>query len=71
ERTIAIESGDRLILFSDGVSEATRQGEVHGDDDRWVVDYVRRLATSPGLAESLAMAAVSDDDVSVLDLRFQ
>jgi sigma-B regulation protein RsbU (phosphoserine phosphatase) len=72
ERTTTMHAGDRLILFSDGVSEATRRGEVHGDDDRWVVDFTRRLAQSntPGLAESLAMAAVSDDDVSVLDLRF-
>jgi sigma-B regulation protein RsbU (phosphoserine phosphatase) len=70
ERTVTLQPGDRLVVFSDGVSEATRRGEVHGEDDRWVVDYLRRMAPSETLAESLAMAAISDDDVTVLDLRF-
>lgn len=71
EAVVTVASGDRLVAFSDGVSEATRRGEVHGDDDRWVVEFVQRLAQtgSLGLAEELAMAAVSDDDVTVLDLR--
>ena len=72
EAVITLGPGARLVAFSDGVSEATRHGEVHGDDDRWVAEFIHRLVQtgSPGLAEELAMAAVSDDDVTVLDLRF-
>jgi sigma-B regulation protein RsbU (phosphoserine phosphatase) len=61
ERDIDIAPGDRLVLFSDGVSEA------RGEDDAWVVDCLRVNAS----AEALAMAAsTSSDDVTVLDLRF-
>jgi sigma-B regulation protein RsbU (phosphoserine phosphatase) len=61
ERDIDIAPGDRLVLFSDGVSEA------RGEDDAWVVDCLRMNAS----AEALAMAAsTSSDDVTVLDLRF-
>jgi sigma-B regulation protein RsbU (phosphoserine phosphatase) len=68
ERTVNLSDGDRLVLFSDGVSEA-RQDE----DDQWVVECLRMLsrAGSKALAESLAMAAaISSDDVTVLDVRF-
>jgi sigma-B regulation protein RsbU (phosphoserine phosphatase) len=58
ERTIAMAAGDRLVLFSDGVSEARET------DDSWVVESLRN-------GESLALAAAaSQDDVTVLDLRF-
>jgi phosphoserine phosphatase RsbU/P len=68
ERELPIGAGDRLVLFSDGVSEARPD-----EDDAWAVDCIRMLgrAGSTALAESLAMAAAtSSDDVTVLDLRF-
>jgi hypothetical protein len=68
ERKVLIGAGDRLVVFSDGVSEARPD-----EDDAWVADCVRMpsLAGSATLAESLAMAAASStDDVTVLDLRF-
>ncbi|MDQ1470356.1 MAG: phosphoserine phosphatase RsbU/P [Bryobacterales bacterium] len=67
ERTVQMSAGDRIVLFSDGVSEARPD-----DDDSWVVECIRMLgrAGSKSLAQSLAMAAVSTDDVTVLDLRF-
>jgi phosphoserine phosphatase RsbU/P len=67
ECMVQIHSGDRLVLFSDGVAEARAD-----EDDQWAVESVRMLgrAGSQVLAESLAMAAVSSDDVTVLDLQF-
>jgi sigma-B regulation protein RsbU (phosphoserine phosphatase) len=68
EQSIRLSEGDRLVLFSDGVSEAREDQE-----DQWVVDCLRMLhvADSKTLAESLAMAASSSsDDVTVLDVRF-
>jgi sigma-B regulation protein RsbU (phosphoserine phosphatase) len=59
ERGIDVSPGDRLVVFSDGVSEAHDT-----ETDAWVVECVRRN-------ESLSMAAaMSEDDVTVLDLRF-
>jgi sigma-B regulation protein RsbU (phosphoserine phosphatase) len=69
EKTIQVFRSDRLVLFSDGVSEARND-----EDDRWVEDCVKMLGRvqSKALAEALAMAAaVSSDDVTVLDLRFE
>lgn len=67
EKTVWVCDGDRLVLFSDGVSEAKPD-----EDDAWVVESVKLLgrAGSKALAQSLAMAAPSIDDVTVLDLRF-
>jgi phosphoserine phosphatase RsbU/P len=67
ERTVQLFPGDRIIVFSDGVSEARPD-----QDDAWVVDCIRMLgrARSKSLAQSLALAAVSTDDVTILDLRF-
>lgn len=68
EKFVPISRGDRLVLFSDGVSEA------HEDqDDSWVPDCLSMLwrAGSKTVADSLAMAASeSADDVTVLDVRF-
>jgi sigma-B regulation protein RsbU (phosphoserine phosphatase) len=61
DRAVELLPGDRLVVFSDGVSEA------RGEDDAWVVDCLRMN----GSAEALAMgASESTDDVTVLDLRF-
>lgn len=76
QRCIAVEPGDRLVLYSDGVSEADPRIE----NDGWVVDAIRTLSlicsskVRPGkLAGSLASAARSFgeqmDDISVMDLR--
>ena len=66
-RAIGISPGDRLVLFSDGVSETGGH-----EDDAWVVDSVQMLARagSKSLAQALAMACDSADDVTILDLRF-
>jgi len=71
ERTVPVNVGDRLILFSDGLSEARLDD---GDDD-WVIRAVRALARTHarGLAGSLATAAITtgkhNDDVTVMDIR--
>lgn len=67
ENTLQMRDGDRIVIFSDGVSEARAD-----EDDAWVVAYIRALgqARSKSLAQSLALAAVSNDDVTILDLRF-
>jgi sigma-B regulation protein RsbU (phosphoserine phosphatase) len=66
EKILRMMPGDRIVVFSDGVSEA------RDEDDEWVVECVRMLgrAGSKSLAQSLALAAVSTDDVTILDLRF-
>ena len=68
QRAIDVAPGDRLVLFSDGVSEAREDR-----DDTWIEESVRLLGRSGSrsMAESLAMAAaMSTDDVTVLDVRF-
>jgi serine phosphatase RsbU (regulator of sigma subunit) len=51
-RTVSIAAGDRLVVFSDGVSEARE------DDGAWVVDCVRLWRG----VESLAMVASGSSD---------
>lgn len=71
EQRIRVAPGDRLVLYSDGVSEAGAQME----SDEWVADAVRSLALtrSGAIAGALAAAAGSlgeqQDDISVMDLR--
>ena len=67
ERGVQIAPGDRLVIFSDGVSEAGDH-----EDDAWVVECIQMLARagSKSLAQALAMACDSTDDVTILDLRF-
>ncbi|HEX5228668.1 MAG TPA: SpoIIE family protein phosphatase [Bryobacteraceae bacterium] len=74
ERSITLHRGDRLVLFSDGFSEA--QLETAADDDeRWVLETILPLARShrTGLADALASRAARGgnqaDDITVLDLR--
>jgi sigma-B regulation protein RsbU (phosphoserine phosphatase) len=61
ERSLEVAAGDRLVVFSDGVSEARES------DDAWVVECLRVGANAEGLAMA---AAGSGDDVTVLELRF-
>lgn len=63
--------GDRLVLFSDGLSEA-RLGDTEQD---WHIDSIRRLSRTykSDLATVLAAAAGSPheqmDDITVMDIR--
>jgi hypothetical protein len=64
-------AGDRLVLFSDGVSEATPAEFAGSEDDTWVSTHaLGLLAKNSKIAEGLAIAAVSEDDVTVLELCF-
>lgn len=71
ERSLPLASGDRLVLYSDGFSEA-RDRE---DDDPWVIESIRLLgaAHADGLAGALASAASAireqPDDITVMDIR--
>lgn len=68
EQTVVIYPGDRLVLFSDGVSEARAD-----EDDQWVGEVIGAAARSgvDSVARTLALAAAeSTDDVTVLELRF-
>ena len=70
ERSVAMHPGDRLVLFSDGFSEA----KMDEASDDWAVETIVALAGSHqnGLAGALASAAASDhpqaDDITVMDL---
>jgi len=69
ERSVALQTGDRLVLFSDGFSEAKME------NDEWAVQTVVSLAGSQesGLANALASLAASGgkqaDDITVMDIR--
>lgn len=83
QRTIPVRAGDRLVLFSDGFSEAPFEGPVQGMTermseelaDRWAVETVVSLGQSrkSGLAGALASKAASGtrqaDDITVMDVR--
>lgn len=61
ESRVDITAGDRLVVFSDGVSEADP------DDESWI-----EAAVKQGSPTSLAMAAARGgiDDITVLQIRF-
>lgn len=71
ERALPVASGDRLVLYSDGFSEA-RDRE---DDEQWILDSIRLFGTwqTNGLAGALASAASAirqePDDITVMDIR--
>jgi sigma-B regulation protein RsbU (phosphoserine phosphatase) len=71
ERTVSLARGDRLVLFSDGLSEA----RLDQPDEDWIIDTIRRLGSkhSSDLAGVLAAAATSTreqpDDITVMDIR--
>jgi len=71
EREVAMRSGDRLVLFSDGFSEANME---ENTDDR-ALENILSLSKSHenGLAGALASTAASGgkqaDDITVMDLR--
>jgi sigma-B regulation protein RsbU (phosphoserine phosphatase) len=72
EGMVHLMPGDRVVVFSDGFSEAKMDEEA----DDWALTTVQRLARShrSGLAGALAGKAASDqkkqaDDITVMDLR--
>lgn len=71
ERFVPFASGDRLVLYSDGFSEA-RDRE---DDDQWAIDSIRLFGVwrANGMAGALASAAKTirqqPDDITVMDIR--
>ena len=70
ERSVTLGTGDRLLLFSDGFSEAKMD-----EADDWAFKTILRMAPSRagGLAGALASLAASGgkqaDDITVLDIR--
>ncbi len=75
ERSVEMQSGDRLVLFSDGFSEAKMETKTEEESDAWAVQTVVSLAPSQasGLAGELASMAASGgkqaDDITVMDIR--
>jgi sigma-B regulation protein RsbU (phosphoserine phosphatase) len=71
ERSIPFEPGDRLVLFSDGLSEAG----MSQDNDDWAIEKIRALGRNHAhaLAGQLAAAATTmqeqEDDITVIDIR--
>lgn len=71
ERTVTLKKGDRVVLYSDGYSEAKMDRE----SESWAIDTICGLGRTRtrGLAEGLASAATADgnqaDDVTVMDIR--
>ncbi len=72
EQAIGFEPGSRLVLFSDGFSEA---GVADDDEEDWTVDAIRGLQRKHAetLAGALAAAAVARgeqaDDITVIEMR--
>jgi phosphoserine phosphatase RsbU/P len=71
EQIADFDEGSKLVLFSDGLSEA---GVDNQDDDDWAVEAIRVLNRKPAdtLAGALAAAAVARaaqaDDITVIEL---
>jgi phosphoserine phosphatase RsbU/P len=69
ERTVAMRSGDRVVLFSDGFSEA----KMEEANEEWATETVRSLSRArvDGLAGALASIAADQqaDDITVMDIR--
>jgi sigma-B regulation protein RsbU (phosphoserine phosphatase) len=71
ERSVRMERGDRLVLFSDGFSEA----KMEEDNDQWAVETIVALSAShqDGLAAMLASVAAAGgkqaDDITVMEIR--
>jgi len=71
EETVELRSGDQVIVYSDGFSEADSEDE----SGVWAIETIRRLGSvrSAGLAGALANEAASlgprRDDITVMHLR--
>jgi serine phosphatase RsbU (regulator of sigma subunit) len=75
ERSVTLGAGDRLVLFSDGFSEAKMDELAEDASEEWARKTIMALAPlrENGLASALASAAASGeqqaDDITVMDLR--
>jgi phosphoserine phosphatase RsbU/P len=75
ERSAAMRTGDRLVLFSDGFSEAGMDAMTAESIEDWSHETIFALSKSHenGLADALASTAASlgpqADDITVMDLR--
>ena len=75
ERSVTLRAGDRLVLFSDGFSEAKMDELPEDASEEWARKTIIALAPlyRNGLASALASAAASGeqqaDDIAVMDLR--
>ena len=75
ERVIQLSKGDRLVLFSDGVSEAGLSDEDDADNDQWPVESIRMLGRvhTNGLAGVIVSTAASmrpqEDDITAVAIR--
>jgi sigma-B regulation protein RsbU (phosphoserine phosphatase) len=75
ERSVTLGTGDRLVLFSDGFSEAQIDTMTEEKSDEWALETILSLGRSQesGLAGTLAsMAACGGkqaDDITVMDIR--
>jgi phosphoserine phosphatase RsbU/P len=79
ERSVEMRTGDRLVLFSDGFSEAQMEAMTpemtEAESDRWALETILSLGRSrkSGLAGALASMAASGskqaDDITVMDVR--
>lgn len=75
ERTLKMKPGDRLVLFSDGFSEAQMDRLPEERSDGWAVETILSLgrSASNGLAAALASRALSGgaqaDDITIMDVR--
>lgn len=71
ERRASLSTGDRLVIFSDGFSEARMDEE----NENWAVQTICAMSPkySKGLAGALASAATANDhqadDVTIMDIR--
>ncbi|HEX4169146.1 MAG TPA: SpoIIE family protein phosphatase [Bryobacteraceae bacterium] len=72
ERSVPFRTGDRLVVFSDGFSEA---GLADTEDDDWTLEAIRDLSrnSNGSLSASLAAAAQSrgqqSDDITVVGIE--
>jgi phosphoserine phosphatase RsbU/P len=75
ERSVEMHPGDRVVLFSDGFSEAQMDAMTEEKSDQWAVETVLSLAPphASGLADALASTAAfggkQADDITVMDIR--